>query len=164
LSPSIFRSPTVTTPAPTWTGESASRAFHAAADVNRNVILYGNAGTNAAWKALLGDSPVQVGAGVVTVGDRKLDGDNLACLFVRPRPGSDRACIAAIAGSGPAGMRLTQRIPYFQSGVGVPDWIVIGPEAMEKGVGGVRGAGFFGNDWGVHVEDSGWPEATKPAP
>ena len=41
--------------------------------------------------ALLADSPVQVRRGLVTVGDRGEGGEDLACLFVRPRPGSDRA-------------------------------------------------------------------------
>jgi poly(3-hydroxybutyrate) depolymerase len=138
--------------------------FDAAADANRNVILYGNADTNSAWKALLGDSPVQVSAGKVTVGERTMQGVDLACLFIRPRPGSDRASVAAIAGSGPAGMRLTQRVPYFQSGVGVPDWFVVGPEAMDTGIRGIRGAGFFANDWGISTEDSGWAETAPSAP
>src|SRR5262249_51366816 len=45
--------------------------FDPAAERDRNVILYGNAGTNGAWKALLADSPVQVRGGVVQVGDRE---------------------------------------------------------------------------------------------
>src|SRR5262249_32969742 len=35
-------------------------AWEAAAERDRNVIVYGNADTNAAWKTLLADSPVQV--------------------------------------------------------------------------------------------------------
>src|SRR5262249_9458866 len=66
-------------------------AFDAARERDCNVILYGNADTNTAWKALLADSPVQVRKGSVSVGDRAEKGDNLACLFLRPRPGSARA-------------------------------------------------------------------------
>ncbi len=138
--------------------------FDVTTDVNRNVILYGNADTNTAWKALVGDSPVQVAAGKVVIGDRTIDGVDLACLFVRPRPGSDRASVGVIAGTGPVGMRLTQRIPYFQSGVGVPDWIVLGAEATAKGIGGIRGTGFFGNDWSLSPDDSGWADPPKPTP
>lgn len=138
--------------------------FDPAADVNRNVILYGNADTNSAWNALLPDSPIRVVAGKVQVGDRLLEGIDLACLFLRPRPGSDRASVGAIAGTGPVGMRLTQRVPYFQSGVGVPDWIILGSEATERGIGGVRATGFFAVDWSLSPEDSAWAEAVKPAP
>src|SRR5262249_7812346 len=88
---------------------------------------------------------------------------DLACLFIRPRPGSERASVGVVSGTGPIGMRLSQRVPYFLSGVGVPDWIVLGPEAMETGVGGIRGTGFFGNDWGLSNDDSAWrPEGTPP--
>lgn len=132
------------------------RDFDAATFADRNIVLYGNAGTNAAWSQLLGDSPVQVKPGAISVGDRTVEGDDLACLFIRPRPGSDYLSVAAVTGTGPAGMRLTQRVPYFQSGVGVPDWIVIGPEALATGLAGVRGAGFFGNDWSLASGESEW--------
>jgi len=32
-----------------------------------------------------------------------MTGDNVGLLLVRPRPGSDRAVVAAVAGTGPAG-------------------------------------------------------------
>jgi pimeloyl-ACP methyl ester carboxylesterase len=126
------------------------------ADRDRNVILYGNAETNAAWKPLLGDSPVQVRRGLVVIGEREEKGDDLACLFVRPRPGSDRASVAAVAGSGLPGMRLTDRLPYFVSGVEYPDCVVLGPESLSKGSEGVRAAGFFGNDWGIASGEFVW--------
>ena len=37
------------------------------------MILYGNADSNGAWKALLGESPVRVKRGVIQVGERKED-------------------------------------------------------------------------------------------
>lgn len=124
-------------------------AFDPEAEPDRNVVLYGNAETNAAWKALLGESPVQVDAGRITIGKRELPGEDLACLLIRPRPGSDRALVGAVGGSGAAGMRLTTRLPYFVSGVGYPDCIVIGPEMLKQGNSGVRFAGFFGADWSL---------------
>jgi dienelactone hydrolase len=127
----------------------ADTAFDADRERDRCVILYGHSESNAAWKPLLGDSPVQVRRGVVQVGDRKESGEDLGCLFVRPRPGSDTALVAVVGGSGVKGMRLTDRLPYFVSGVGYPDVLVLGPEALTKGAEGVRLAGFFGNDWGV---------------
>ncbi len=120
---------------------------------DRNVILYGNADTNGAWAALLGDSPVQVHRGKVHVGEREEKGEDLACLFLRPRPKSVRACVGIVAGTGLAGMRLTDRVPYFVSGIGYPDYCVLGPESLSKGVEGVRLAGFFGNDWGVKASE-----------
>jgi hypothetical protein len=131
-------------------------ALNASREGDRNVILYGNADTNAAWAALLGDSPIQVRRGLIRVGDRDLTGDDLACLFIRPRPGSDRASVGVVSGSGLAGLRLTDRLPYFVSGVAYPDCIVLGAECLSQGVTGVRAAGFFGEDWSVEKGEFAW--------
>jgi len=138
--------------------------FEPGREPDRNVILYGNAYSNRAWKALFGDSPVQVAEGGITIGSKRMIGESLGCLLIRPRPGSDRACVGAVTGTGVAGMQLASRVPYFVSGVGLPDWTVIGPEAMTKGVGGIRAAGFFGNDWGLSDRDSAWAEAATEKP
>ena len=123
--------------------------FDPAKEPDRNVILYGNADTLACWQALLGESPVQVKRGEVRAGARVETGDDLACLFLRPRPHSDRACVAVIGGSGVVGMRVTDRLPVFLSGVAYPDYTVMGPDVFARGLAGVRCAGFFGNDWSV---------------
>ena len=61
-----------------------------------------------------------------------------------------------VTGTGIKGMRLTTRLPYFVSGIHYPDLFVAGPEMLTKGVGGVRAAGFFGNDWAVASGESAW--------
>jgi hypothetical protein len=131
-------------------------AFDARKDPDRNVILYGHADCNTAWKALLGPSPVQVYRGGIDVGERKLAGEDLACLFLRPRPGSERACVGAVSGSGLAGLRLTDRLPYFVSGVGYPDCLILSSETLTKGTAGVRLAGYFGADWSVPAGEWVW--------
>lgn len=135
----------------------ADREFDPSREPDRAVILYGNADTNGAWEALLGESPVQVKRGEVRVGERVMRGGDMACLFLRPRRDSDTACVAAVSGSGLPGMRLTDRMPYFRSGTGFPDCLVVGTETLTDtgegmgGMGGVRAAGFFGNDWSVET-------------
>jgi hypothetical protein len=135
--------------------------FDAAKASDRNVILYGHAESNAAWPSLLGASPVQVRRGVVRVGERETKGDDLACLLVRPRPGSDRALVGAVSGTGLAGLRLTDRMPYFLAGVGYPDCIVLGADTLTRGAEGVRVAGFFGTDWGVASGEWVWRSNAK---
>ena len=124
---------------------------------DRSVILYGNADTNAAWPGLL-DGDVGVHRGRVAIGERTMTGDDLACLFIKPRPGSDAASVAAVSGTGVRGMHLTDRLPYFVSGVGYPDLIVIGPDMLTEGTGGIRAAGFFGEDWSVGRGEIAWRE------
>ncbi|HEV7926852.1 MAG TPA: prolyl oligopeptidase family serine peptidase [Verrucomicrobiae bacterium] len=131
-------------------------AFDAAKEPDRGVVLYGNADNNAAWPALLSQSPVQVRRGQVEIGTRVIRGEDLACLLCRPRPGSDRACVAVVAGTGIVGSRLTDRVPYFTAGVAYPDCTVFGVDTLSKGIAGVRAAGFFGMDWNVAKGDFVW--------
>jgi pimeloyl-ACP methyl ester carboxylesterase len=130
--------------------------FKPDAERDHNVVLYGNADTNAAWSALLGQSPVQVKSGSIQFGEREVKGSDLACLFVRPRPGSEIALVGVVGGSGVKGMRLTDRLPFFVSGVGYPDCVLLGPETLTKGLAGVNAAGFFGNDWSVERGEFVW--------
>ncbi len=141
---------------------AASRSWFQSVGADRNVILYGNEDTNGAWRLLLGGSPVKVANGRMTIGDRELTGDDLACLFIQPRPGSDRALVGVVGGSGVVGMRLTDRLPYFVSGIGYPDCIVLGPDTLSKGILGVRVAGFFGPDWSVKAGEFAWQDAKPP--
>ena len=135
-------------------------AFDAAAEPDRNVILYGHAEANAAWDVLLADSPVRVRRGSVRVGKREETGDDLACLFIRPRPDSARALVGVVAGSGLPGMRLTDRLSYFVSGIAYPDCIVLGQEVLSEGTAGVRTAGFFGLDWTIAGGEFVWRDSS----
>lgn len=122
------------------------------------MILYGNADTNGAWDLLLADSPVQVRRGEVEVNERTVRGRDLACLFVRPRADSDVASVGVVWGTGPLGMRLTERLSNFVSGSGFPDCLIVDSEMLSKGTGAIRCAHFFGDDWTVDSGDSAWRE------
>lgn len=130
--------------------------FNPAAEKDRNVILYGNANTNLAWKALLGTSPVQVRRGEIQIGNRKTTGSNLACLLIRPRPGSDIASVGAVSGTGVVGMRVTDRRPYLSPGFAYPDCVVFSSDMLTQGSQGVVCAGFFGEDWRVETGEFEW--------
>jgi len=130
--------------------------FNAAKEKDRGVVLYGNADTNAAWSALMSDSPIQMRRGQVKVGGRELTGDSYGGLVLRPRQDSNLACVAAIGGSGLVGMRQTDAVPYLTPMIGFPDFMVLGPNAAAQGVDAVRVAGFFGLDWGLATGDVAW--------
>jgi dienelactone hydrolase len=125
---------------------------------DRGVVLYGNADSNSAFELLLKDAPLRLGKGLLQVGERKLEGNDLAALFCYPRPDSATACVAVVGGTGLAGMRVTDRAGYFTSGASFPDLIVYGPETLLEGAGGVRAAGFFGEDWSVENGEFAWRE------
>lgn len=125
---------------------------------DRNVIIYGHSENNCAWASLVGDSPVQVRRGAVSVGKRTLSGEDLACVFVRPRPGTDLASVGIVAGSGIAGLKLTAGLPYFVSGVEYPDCMVLDGRLAREGSAGIITAGYFGPDWGLESGEFAWRE------
>lgn len=136
--------------------------FDAKAAVDRNVILYGNAETNSAWAEVLNkECPVRIDRTGITVGEKRLEGADLALLAIYPRQGSDVASVGIIAGTGLEGCRTTDRLPIFVSGVGIPDWVVISSRMFTTGIGGVYAAGFFDHDWQIDDRQSAWRERTK---
>lgn len=118
----------------------------------RNVILYGNADTNGAWEALV-DDEVRVDRTGVAIGGRRIEGDGLGVLMVRPIKGDSDATVAVVAGTGQRGTRLLHTIPYWTSGIGYPDLTVVDAGMLEGDQDSVRAAGFFGNDWTVDGGD-----------
>jgi pimeloyl-ACP methyl ester carboxylesterase len=112
-----------------------------------NVVMFGNANSNAAWDRLLPKCPIRVERGSVKVGKQMHRGTDLACLFIWPRSGSDDALVGVAASTGRLGHGALERLPFFTSGAHFPDWTVVGAEMYEKGIKAVRSAGFFGNHW-----------------
>jgi len=133
--------------------------FDPSSDPDRSVVLYGNAETNAAWHALLADSPVQVFPGEIQIGTKKITSNTLGILMIRPRPSSDTACVGVVGGTGVTGMRLTDRRPYLHPGFAYPDLVVFGVTEAERGGDIVRAAGFFGLDWSVEAGEFVRPDS-----
>jgi dienelactone hydrolase len=134
--------------------------FDPTGEPGRNVILYGNADTNSAWKQLLTDCPIQVHRGQVRVGDRTERGDDLGVLMVYPRSGTDTATVGIVAGTGPVGMRLTSRLRYFVSGIAYPDFLLLDVANSKAPAVSVRSWGYFGSAWTVEPSDFAWRPST----
>ena len=130
---------------------------------DRNVILYGNADENAAWQILPADCPFEARRGLVRVGDRRLERDDLALAFTFPLESGPLDCAAVICGSGPIGMRLTEPLPTFGSGAGFPDWIVYDVGVLESGPEAALGAGFLGYDWSLDRGQTAWAASVLAA-
>ncbi len=122
--------------------------FDAATHADRNVILYGHADMNAAWDAVLDDT-FRLTRGGAALGSRTWTGDDLAALVIRPRKDSDLAAVGVVAGSGLTGMRATNRMPYFVSGIAYPDVFLSRASMWRDGTAAVECVGFFGNGWDV---------------
>jgi dienelactone hydrolase len=131
-------------------------AFDPVKAKDRNVILYGNADTNAAWPRLLSGCPVEVRNGRVRIGGRNYTGTDLAAYFVRPRPGSEIASVGVVAWTGRAGWVAACPGQYFISGAGFPDLMLFSAETLRSGTAGVRAIGWFADDWSLERGDIVW--------
>jgi dienelactone hydrolase len=144
----------------------SDRAFLAAPPqgrAGRNVILYGNADENAAWQILPADCPFEARRGLVRVGERRLERDDLALVFTFPLDSGPLESAAVVCGSGPIGMRLTEPLPAFSSGAAFPDWIVYDVGVLENGPEAALGAGFLGYDWSLDRGQTAWAASVLEA-
>jgi dienelactone hydrolase len=116
---------------------------------DRSVILVGNSKTNSAWSLLLKDSPVQVDNNKIKVGAKEYKGGDYACIFIRPRQGSDNASVGAISGTSIEGMKLANIIPYFDQYLNFPDVVIYNSGILQSDEKGVVFTGYFGNDWSL---------------
>ncbi len=115
----------------------------------RNLVVYTCGKANLALELVMGD-----GFDPRTEAASKPTGDLAMLVF---SPGRNRFThIGVVEGSTLAGCRILDRIPYFVSGVGYPDWVLMSPAVLEKGTKGVLGAGFLGADWGYDASNSVW--------
>ena len=137
-------------------------AFVADAHPDRGVLLYGHADMNTAWSSLLGESPVQVKRGQLTIGTRSIDSNTLGAYFVRPRPQSDQASVGVVTGTGLPGLRSASATRYFRSAAGFPDLLVFDADMLINGQDSVRYWGYFGSDWSVENGEILGPSTLHP--
>jgi hypothetical protein len=121
--------------------ELLSDAAFLAADpawyADKNVILYGNADTNAAWSRLVpADHPIRARDGSIVAGEQRFEGHGLACLFTCHRadqPQTERKLVGVFGDSDPLGTWLGLAWEPFVSGVNYPDWVVASTDSLLPG-------------------------------
>lgn len=116
---------------------------------DRNVVIYGNASNNSAWKLLLKESPIQIGNKQIKIGDKIIKGNDLAAYFVQPRRDSKTALVGVVGGTGEVGMRATWANNYISGITGFPDVLIFRADLLSKGLSEMKVSGFFDNDWSV---------------
>ncbi|MDR3689237.1 MAG: prolyl oligopeptidase family serine peptidase [Fimbriimonas sp.] len=123
----------------------------------RNVVVYGNLDNNSAYRALLSDCPVKFARNSVKVGDKVIAGLDLGGLLIYPhKVQSHWYMVGAITGTSVVGLRTTDRLGILGSGVSYPDWTIVSADILKKGDDGIRGCGFFGNDWQIDPGQTAW--------
>ena len=114
---------------------------------DRNVIIYGNASNNSAWKLLLKDSPIQIDNQQIKIGDKVLKGNDLATYFVLPRKDSKTAMVGVVAGTSEKGMKATWANNYISGITGFPDVMIFKADLLLNGLPNMKVNGFFDNNW-----------------
>ena len=125
----------------------ADTEFSLAIYKDRGVIIFGNKNTNAAWKELLNDCPIQVERNRIIAGTKTWQGQNLGAYFTWPIRNSPVASVAVISGTGLAGMKAANANQYFAGASGFPDYMIFDLDMLQTGAAGVKFAGFFDNNW-----------------
>ena len=124
---------------------SLSEADQAAAFGVRNLVLYGNRDDNAAWSILGETPPIDFADGRVRLGAQTWEGD-YAGVFVLP---SGNRMVAAFASTSTQAARLGDTFAPFISGVGYPDYAIVGLDVLQQGDEAVVAAGWFDHAWQV---------------
>ena len=131
----------------------SDREFKAADYNNRNVILYGNAYNNSAWKQLLNHCPIKVSDNKIVMGNKTFTGSNLGTYFIYPRADSNTTSVGVVAGTGNEGMKALYPNDYFSGITGFPDLMIFDVDWIKDNPEGIKVSGFFGNDWGIESGD-----------
>lgn len=113
----------------------------------RNVVIYGNASNNRAWKLLLENAPIQIDNQQIKVGDKVLKGNDLAAYFVLPRKDSKTALVGVVAGTSEKGMKATWANNYISGITGFPDVMIFKADLLLNGLPNMQVSGFFDNNW-----------------
>lgn len=124
----------------------ADTEYEPTAAPDQNVVLYGDASMNRAYKALVGPTPIHPSQASLKVGGQVFTENGTGYAFLAPRIGSKVASVLVVGGLGRVGLRATDRMPFFLSGAGLPDYVVLTPLASKVGEPGVLAAGFFTNE------------------
>ena len=124
------------------------KEYAAAKYAGRNVILYGNANTNAAWKSLLGDCPIQVSNNELKAGDTKWNGNDLAAYFIWPQK-DPNLLVGVVAATGVPGMKAAFANQYFAGGSGFPDFMIFNSDMLKGDEKAIKLTGFFDHRWNL---------------
>ena len=120
---------------------------------DRGIIIFGNKTTNAAYKSVLSDCPIQVERNKITAGGKSWQGDDLATYFVWHIRNSSIASVAVIGGTGIKGMQAANANQYFAGASGFPDFMIYRLAMLNNGSSEIKMAGFFDNNWNLSGAD-----------
>lgn len=119
-----------------------------------NVILYGHRLSNLAWNTTVRGARLNLEPGRLSIAGNTVTGDDLAFVGLVARANMPDRVVGIVGGTGRSGMRATDRLNYFTSGVGFPEVTIVRATIWRDGFSGVVGAG--------NVDAMEWRAEDKP--
>ncbi|KAI8071088.1 hypothetical protein BC940DRAFT_295251 [Gongronella butleri] len=110
-------------------------------------VYFGIGTDNNAMAQILATAPIRIQAGKhsLTVGTNQYYDPGTGAMFLCPGGGNELALM--IYGVDVQGLQLASQLIPKRTGMLMPEWAVINPVAKEQGLGGIKSAGFFHNNW-----------------
>ncbi|KAL0578240.1 hypothetical protein V5O48_003735 [Marasmius crinis-equi] len=105
-----------------------------------NLVVVGNDAA-LAIKRTFGESSVKK----PTPGN--VDGPGLGLVFLHPHPANKDGKMLLMQSTDDSGLERAARLFPIRTGVTVPDWVIVGPDADKVGAAGVVSAGVWDSDW-----------------
>ena len=94
--------------------------------------------------------------GIVTIGTKKLTGNQWGMYFTVPKSNSNIASIGVVTATGANGMKAAYANHYLVNGTTFPDVLLFDDTVLLNGDKAVKCAGFFGNNWSIEKGDFKW--------
>ncbi|MCX6645656.1 MAG: hypothetical protein NTY09_04770, partial [bacterium] len=122
-------------------------------NLSNNLILIGGPDSNLLSAQFADSFPIRMEDDGIWLGDQWIEGGNLACQFVYPRPNfQEGSLVHCIWGNSLEGMRLSGGLTCLYSGSNLPDFLIYDDDVRMMGYAGVKAAGFFDNQWGLNPD------------
>jgi hypothetical protein len=100
--------------------------------------------------------PIATYRGAIHISDTNkkyvYNGDGVGAIYLQPLPRSRLLMI--ICGSDQKGLETAGKLFPYRTGVGQPDWIVVGTKMGVNGMQGVEAMGYYSNLWDIEAEVS----------
>ncbi len=118
---------------------------------DRNVILFGHADMNSAFKAVLPDDcPVEIHREEAKVNGEIFTG-SVGAYFLYPRKDSSQYSVAVVGASSVVAIRRNFLSRFYTSGVSLPDYTLFGAGFLEQADNAVLACGYFDNNWRIKL-------------
>lgn len=130
-------------------------------DVNLdgNVISIGMEDENSYLQSVIGRShvkyhfPIEANTKAIYINDtckkHTYRGEGIGAIYLRPLPRS--RVLMVICGVDQMGLERAARLFPYRTGVGQPDWIVVGQKMGAQGMQGVEAMGYYSNSWDIEA-------------